>query len=478
MNIKLLLRGLILLCILSLSQDIFGQDINIIPPKEMGKTYEGGEYEARIDFIYAGSDLFIEENNGTPGQPPVQRADGKYVYTFICDVADTNKFGFTIGLKGSTSTQNLTVVIQENEFREYQIETDDIPASIGEVKIDNMQVVVPKENTAMATVTSLFPKLIVQSVTGEKTEGPIYNEDKKQFIYTVTFDLSAPAAREMKRALKLSVNNKDFIEQDLGQLSPKQGVDISVIVIQESCYRSNINQANNCFLNGAYIEAWNIYKKILETDECNDKPQNLSDDKAKMKEMQLLAAAFLKAKDGYEKAIAFESEGKQDSCMYYHQEAYKFRNFILKKNPSDPYCLEYNRLFEKYKDNAPRVVSGQVVDNSRMDANNKNLPIEGVYIVQSVHKRGTKVINKVSVPWYGDEISEARREQLGQTDANGNFTVHVKRNTANEVYVLNFTADKNFTDKSYNFIYMPKDADVEKNLFIKISPKGLNKYNK
>ena len=281
MKIKLLLRSLLLLCILSLSQDIWGQEINIIPPKEMGKTFDGGEYEARIDFISDSPDLFIEENNGTPQKSPEQRADGKYVYTFICDVADTNKFGFMIGMKGSTSTQNLTVVIQENEFREYQIETADIPASIGEVKIDNMQVVVPKENTAMATVTSLFPKLIIQSATGEKTEGPIYNDDKKQFVYTVTFDLSDPAARDMERALKLSVNNKDFTEQDLGKLSPKQGVDISVIVIQESCYRSNINQANNCFLNGAYIEAWNIYKKILETDECNDKPQTFQTTKLK-----------------------------------------------------------------------------------------------------------------------------------------------------------------------------------------------------
>lgn len=194
--------------------------------------------------------------------------------------------------------------------------------------------------------------------------------------------------------------------------------------------------------------------------------------------MHLLAAAFLKAKSSYEKASGFESEGQQDSCMFYHQEAYKYRNFILKRNPSDPYCLEYNRLYEKFKDNAPRVVSGRVVDNARMDANNRNLPIEGVYIVQSVHRRDTKEINKVSVPWYGNEIDESRRELLGKTDADGNFTVHVKRNTRNEIYVLNFTANENFTDKSYKFIYMPKDADVEKNLNIKISPKGLNKYNK
>lgn len=478
MNSKLLQKTLLLLCILSFSTKLYGQEINIIPPKEMGKTFEGGEYEARIDFISNSPELFIEENNGTPGKPCEQRADGKYIYTFICDVADTNKFGFIISLKGSASSQNLTVVLQEKEHREYQVETEDIPASISEVKIDNMQVVVPKENTAMATITSQYPKLVIRSVTGETAEGPVYNEEKKQFIYTVTFDLSDPAARDIKRVLKLSVNNNDFVEQDLGQLSPKQGVDISVIVIQESCYRSKISQANNCFLNGAYLEAWNIYKKIVETDECPDKPQNLSDDKTKLKEMHLLAAAFLKAKSSYEKASGFESEGQQDSCMFYHQEAYKYRNFILKRNPSDPYCLEYNRLYEKFKDNAQRVVSGRVVDNARMDANNRNLPIEGVYIVQSVHRRDTKEINKVSVPWYGNEIDESRRELLGKTDADGNFTVHVKRNTRNEIYVLNFTADENFTDKSYKFIYMPKDADVEKNLNIKISPKGLNKYNK
>lgn len=172
MNSKLLQKTLLLLCILSFSTKLYGQEINIIPPKEMGKTFEGGEYEARIDFISNSPELFIEENNGTPGKPCEQRADGKYIYTFICDVADTNKFGFIISLKGSASSQNLTVVLQEKEHREYQVETEDIPASISEIKIDNMQVVVPKENTAMATITSQYPKLVIRSVTAETAEGP------------------------------------------------------------------------------------------------------------------------------------------------------------------------------------------------------------------------------------------------------------------------------------------------------------------
>lgn len=477
MRIKNFVKRILLVTTLLSAIHAYGQEINIIPPVDMNKTFDGGEYEARIDFISKAPDLNIEENNGTPGTPPTQRADGQYMYTFICDVADTNKFGFLISLQGGVSSKNLTVVVNEKDFREYVIETEEIPASIGEVKIDNTQVVIPKENTAMAIITSLYPKLIIQSVTGEKAEGPTYNEGKKLFSYTVTFDMSTPASKEMKRSLKLSVDNKNFTEQELGVLSPKQGVDLSVIVIQESCYRSNISQARNCFLNGAYKEAWEIYKKILETDECSDKPQNTSDDREKMKDMQLLAAAFIRSKQYYEKAVAFEAEDKQDSCMYYHNEAYKYRNFILKSNSSDPYCLEHNRIFERYKDQAPRIVSGQLVNNARMDKDGKNLPVEGVYVILSVHEKDTKKVNGVSVPWYGKEISADRRKNLGQSDAKGHFKVPVPRNSLKEVYVLNFTADENFSDKSYKFIYMPKEVDIERNLYIKISPVGVNKYN-
>lgn len=477
MRIKSFIRTTLFLFLLSATIHVHSQEINIIPPTDMNKTFEGGEYEARIDFISNTPDLCIEENNGTPGTSPVQRADGQYVYTFICDVADTNKFGFLVSLKGGVSSQNLTVVVNEKDFREYLIETEEIPASIGEIKIDNTQVVVPKENTAMATITSLYPKLIIQSVTGEKAEGPTYIEGKKLFSYTVTFDMSTPASKETKRSLKLSVDNKNFTEQELGVLSPKQGVDLSVIVIQESCYRSNISQARNCFLNGAYKEAWDIYKKILETDECTDKPQNTSDDHEKMKDIQLLAAAFIRSKQYYEKAVAFEAEDKQDSCMYYHNEANKYRNFILKSNPSDPYCLEHNRIFERYKDHAPRIVSGQLVNNARMDKEGRNLPVEGVFVILSIHEKETKKVNGVSIPWYGKEVSTDRRKNLGQSDADGRFKVSVPRNSPGEVYVLNFTTDENFGNKSYKFIYMPKDVDIERNLYIKISPTGVNKYN-
>lgn len=478
MIIQILVKRILFITALLFTIQAYGQEINITPPADMTKTFDGGEYTARIDFISKTPDLHIEENNGTPGTPPEQRTDGQYVYTFICDVADTNKFGFLISLQGGVSSKNLTVVINEKEFREYIIETEELPASIGEIKIDNTQVVIPKENTAMAIITSLYPKLIIQSVTGEKAEGPVYNDGKKLFTYTVTFDMSTPSSKEMKRSLELSVDNKNFTEQELGVLSPKQGVDLSVIVIQESCYRGSISQTRNCFLNGAYKEAWEIYKKILETDECADKPQNTSEDKEKMKEMQLLAAAFIRSKQYYEKAVAFEAEDRQDSCMYYHKEAYKYRNFILKSNPSDPYCLEHNRIFERYKDNAPRIVSGQVVNNARMDKDGKNLPIEGVFVILSVHEKDTKKVNSVSIPWYGNEISTDRRKNVGQSDTSGHFKVSVPRNSSKEVYVLNFTADENFSDKSYKFIYMPKDVDLERNLFIKISPTSLNSYNR
>ena len=330
----------------------------------------------------------------------------------------------------------------------------------------------------MAIVTSIYPKLYIESVTGEKTEGPNYDEVKRQFTYTVSFDLSSEESRSKVRSLRISANNKDFLTQDLGALSPKQGVDIAVLVIQESCYQQQINMAKNCFLNGAYKDAWQIYKQIVETDQCPDKPSDLAGDKENMTKMHRLAAALIKAHNYYVKAERFQANGEIDSCMYYQAESYKYRNYILKSNASDPYCLEYNRKFDLFKETIPRMVSGKVVDNSRMDRYNRNLPIKDVYIVLSVHERDYKNVNGVKVPTYGKEIDRNLREYLGKTDEKGLFKVPVKRNTKDEIYVLNFSADENFTKASHEYKYMPKDVDVEADVVVKISPKSLNTYNK
>lgn len=475
MNHKLFFISCILLLFM---RPVWGQNINIVAPTDMDKTCDSGEHTARVDFISTNADLLIDENGGTPGEPVQKRGDGKYIYTFLCDVMDTNKFKFNVSVQGVTGTQSVAVFIKEGEFREYGVEVEEISASIGEINVSEQPIVVPKENTAMAIVTSIYPKLYIESVTGEKTEGPNYDEVKRQFTYTVSFDLSSEESRSKVRSLRISANNKDFLTQDLGALSPKQGVDIAVLVIQESCYQQQINMAKNCFLNGAYKDAWQIYKQIVETDQCPDKPSDLAGDKENMTKMHRLAAALIKAHNYYVKAERFQANGEIDSCMYYQAESYKYRNYILKSNASDPYCLEYNRKFDLFKETIPRMVSGKVVDNSRMDRYNRNLPIKDVYIVLSVHERDYKNVNGVKVPAYGKEIDKNLREYLGKTDEKGLFKVPVKRNTKDEIYVLNFSADENFTKASHEYKYMPKDVDVEADVVVKISPKSLNTYNK
>ena len=474
-NRYLLIFSLLLLVCLS----TYGQSIRVLQTQNNEKGYQTESPAARVVFVSASPDLLIDENNGTPCEAREQQADGSYLYRFICDVTDTNKFKFNIGSSGITSKVSVTAFIEEGNDILYKVEVEDAPAKISKVEVDQNRLVYPVDNKAKTTIITTYPKLFVESATGETVEGPAYNEDTKQFSYSVIFDLSEQSARSVSRSLKLSVDNKEFVTQELGALSPKQAVDIAVIVIQQSCYQHNVSLAQNYFLNGAYKDAYDTYDKLLNTDECTDKPSDMAELQKDLKEMRRLANAYRLSNERYAVAEDFEKAGVLDSALHYHTEAYKFRNYILGKNPSDPYCLEYNRKYDHFRDGFPRIFSGKVVNNARMDLNGKNLPVGNVYIIASVHKRVTRKINGVAVPWYGDETSVLEREVLGQTDEDGMFKVLVKKNTRDEVYVLNFTVDKDaFSQKSHEFIYMPKDVDVEKNLLIKITPKGLNKYNK
>lgn len=481
---KLFCLYLLFLWVSNIPYTLWGQSIKVSQESKNEKGCTTYEMKARVIFISPNADLLIDENNGTPMESKTTRLDGQYEYRFICDVTDTNKFKFNIALTGSTSTASVTMFIEEGNELLYTVNVEEVPANISEVKVDPNMLIYPVENKAKATVITTYPKLIVQSGTNESIEGPTYNEETKQFSYTAIFDLTEPASRSTPRTLKLSANGKDFVTQELGVLSPKQAVDIAVIVIQESCYQHNISLAQNYFLNGAYKEAYDIYYNLLNTDECTDKPANTEELEEDLKTMKRLTNAYRLSSNLYNKAEKFDKAGEMDSAMYYHGEAYKYRNYILKRNPSDPYCLEYNSKYEQFKLLFPRIVSGKVVDISRMDLNGNNIPLKDVYIVLSEHERDTKKINGIHVPWYGEKVKGSSLELLGKTDEDGKFEVFVKKNRKKSVFVLNFTMDDNpdvnnkKEFRSKKFIYMPKDVDVEKNLFIKMSPKGLNTYNK
>ena len=324
-NRYLLIFSLLLLVCLS----TYGQSIRVLQTQNNEKGYQTESPAARVVFVSASPDLLIDENNGTPCEAREQQADGSYLYRFICDVTDTNKFKFNIGSSGITSKVSVTAFIEEGNDILYKVEVEDAPAKISKVEVDQNRLVYPVDNKAKTTIITTYPKLFVESATGETVERPAYNEDTKQFSYSVIFDLSEQSARSVSRSLKLSVDNKEFVTQELGALSPKQAVDIAVIVIQQSCYQHNVSLAQNYFLNGAYKDAYDTYDKLLNTDECTDKPSDMAELQKDLKEMRRLANAYRLSNERYAVAEDFEKAGVLDSALHYHTEAYKsFRSLL------------------------------------------------------------------------------------------------------------------------------------------------------
>jgi len=443
----------------------------MVKPLNTGKEAHAGAFRAQVDIISESPNLIIEENGGETVQPPQQRSDGKYVYTCVCDVNDTNKFGFNIAVQGGATKRTLLVYIEENQLLEYEVDVEEIPVSFGGINVVNDRIVVPIENTAKVFITSNYNNLQVQSDTGEKTEGPVLNETNT-FEYTIIYDLSTSESREMERSLTFTAG-KASQQFNLGALQPKSGREIAVIVLSEACYIHNKNYIQECFLNGLYREAYETYRKLLEEDLCPDKPADTASDEKEMALMKRLAAAHIMSNQHFIKAEKFEEQNRLDSAMYYHGEAHKYRNLILKSNSADPYCLEYNKRYDFFKAGVPRIVSGRTVDNARMNAQGENIPINGAYVILTEHKRDSKKVNGIQVPAAGRETDVP--QLIGQSDANGNFSVSVPRNTKDTVYQLNFTADEeSMGKKSYGYKYLPKDADVETNVIVKLTPKSLN----
>lgn len=470
-----------LLCLLGCLSvsSVFGQSIQVKLDQKDETGFPDQPNQARVVFISTSGELMIDENNGTPMEKG-QLADGKHQYRFVCDVTDTNKFKFNIALQRSSSTANVTVFVEEGNDLLYTIDVQEGGAKISEIKPDPNMMVYPVDNKAKVTVITTYPRLIVQSATGESVEGPIYQEENKQFAYSVVFDLEKPDSRKEIRTLRLSADNKEFVTQKLGALSPKQAMNVAVVVIQESCYQHNIDLAQNYFLNGSYREAYDIYHQLLTTDECEDKPADLKELQEDEKEMKRLANAYHIANDRYERAEEFARAGDMDSAMHYHAEAYKYRNYILKRNPSDSYALEYNKKYELSRRLYPRIVSGVVLDKSRMDLNGQHLPLANVYIYATLHERDTKTVGGQEIPWYGKQLQgeNANAVLLGQTGPDGSFKVFVNRNTNNVVHVLHFSPDEQMVRGTQKIEYFPKEVDMEKNIKILLAPKGLNTYNK
>lgn len=457
---------LILAFLIQSCLSVMAQSITISPP-DTTKSYSGKPMTACIEFISKSPNLMFVENGGETVQAPQQGPDGMYAYTCICDVNDTNTFGFNISLKGKVDKESLTVFIEDQQKKEYIINL----ASDIRVTVREKLKVIPVENTARAIIISNSDHLKIVSLTKETVEGPELT-DNNTYRYTVSFDVTTPESRDIDRSLTFYSSTSEA-SYDLGKFSPKGGIELGVRVLTSSCYDQIINHAKNSFVNGNYKEAYEACQQALADNSCPDKPQDLTEDKADMEKYRKLSIAIHNADFLFKKAQKFETM-QQDSALYYHVEAKKYRNYIQKENPSDPYCLECERYYNNYKQSLGRQISGCVVHKTMMDLQGHNIPLAGVYIMLAEYKLETDNINGVKVSKAGKSLGDPKK--WGQTDENGNFTVYIPYNTKDTIYKLIFTADKEtMMDKDSNrFEYLPKDAAKETNLIVKIAPKQLN----
>ncbi|MDR1130283.1 MAG: hypothetical protein LBK96_04815 [Prevotellaceae bacterium] len=473
MKSKNTVKTILLAASIWLASSVAEAQVIEIEPVAGEKTFAGQPAQARVDFISRSSDLKFKENAGETVQSPQQRDDSLYVYTCICDVNDKNKFGFNISLSGMVTPQFQSVYIEEGQLLEYNVFVRNI-----RVRVTNDHAVIREENTSLVTLTSASNSLKVESPTAAKVVGPVLN-DNQTYDYKVYFELSAPENREREHKLKIfSGDDEAPYEHLLGRLAPKQGIDIAVIVIGRNCYDNQIALAQQHFRNGVYHEARDVYKKLVETNDCSSKPIDLSDEQKKIMQMDSLYRYFLLARHQYNRALDFRKNGLIDSCMHCQAEAFTWRNLILKHNPADPYCLEHNREYYKFVESIGRIVSGKILDNTRMDMQGNNLPVPNTYIVLCTHENKLKKINGVEMPGPGKEKKELRK-LLGQTSVDGSFKVSVPRNTAESIYRLIFVASReDYGIASDDFDYVPTDNDVISDLKIRINPKGLNSVNK
>lgn len=262
---KILLLFMILIC----SSTIKAQTITV--DFQETKSYEGESNKARIDFLSRNPDLIFVEGNGEDVVGPQKVDGGMYLYTCICDTRDTHSFGFEIRMKGSEQQKQHNVSIKKGELKVFTVDVKDASMTISDIKVDKESLPVREENMARAVVVCKSSLLIVKSNTGEVVKGPEKRTDDL-FEYTVYFNLSKKESREKERVLSFSVDNEDFQEYSIGKLSPKQGLEIIVVVVPAAKYLSYKLSAEQYQSNGQYSEAIEAY---MEAQKSSDKPKDL-----------------------------------------------------------------------------------------------------------------------------------------------------------------------------------------------------------
>jgi hypothetical protein len=475
--------------LMMLAGSVNAQMITVEEPLEI-KTFAGEPAQGRVDFISESAELKFMENDGEIIRPPQPREDGKYVYTCICDLNDKNNLGVNIALPGSVNKRFVSVFIKEGQWLEYNV-------LVEKIRLQTLETtpIVRKPDTATVKITSRYNGFVVKSSTGEEAEGPLIN-DNQTFDYFVTFDLSAPQSREIERDILIFTNKDEKpFKHVLGRLSPKQGIEIVAILLETSCYENQMSIVRQHIMNRDYRDAYLVLKTLLETDNCKDKPSDLSKEKAKMNEVGRAAAALKKAVGFYKKVEQFKEMHQPDSFLYYHGEAYKQRNHVLKYYPNDPYCLEYNKIYNeviKY-----RYISGKILNNDILNPDDTNPPLAGAAIIRTSHRKkntGKRGEDGHTAVEPENKIIENSEEPLGKTAEDGAFMVRIPRHTEDIFYAVTFLSDWDYggsrglskivdivTDvrgkHGYALRYFPKpDAgDIISNLTVILSPKAKKK---
>ncbi len=413
---------------------------------------------ACVDFI-SSSILSIRENSGTTIRFLGKDMQNKNLYRAVTYVPDGDKRIFFISSEGGLA-EKVETYLEPGNHLAYNV----FVTKIESIKIEEDKLLVlPIENTAGIFITCKSDKLLVKSETGKLVSAPVLKNGWYEF--TLHFDLSSPESKQTEHTISLSMDGEVYTPFTIGKLNPKEGKSV-VVIIMTSCYEQNIDHANESFRKGIYREAYFAYQRAFE---CNDTPEDISADEKRMKNMQILTAASEQALKKYEQAEQYASREEWEEAMQLYQDAYKLRLGILKMNPTDENCLQYQKRYEDRKKELPRVITGKIIDNVRLDVKGNNIPLANVNIVCKVYK-DRDIKDKETK--YKREDKEARRH-LGVTNENGDFRIIVPRDEKGNYHLVVFTKDKNLMGNADGFEYIPTDGDVQEGLVIRVTP---NKY--
>jgi hypothetical protein len=477
---------------------LYGQDIRVTPIDTT--AFEGQANRARVDFISSAANLKITESNGETVEAPLQQDDNMYVYTCICDVKNTNRLKFSITVPGAEARVTQEIYIEEHQRIACLVDVE-IYALLDKIEvIHDRKISEAGENISRITLTTDYNKLTIISNTGEEVKGPQLDANGV-VIYTIDFDLTTTESRSVQRGLRISADRgSNFKEYDLGTLFPPFGKEIAVIVIRNSCYQFNVDLAEKYFKEGHYREAALIYKKLITTDECDDKPSDLSNAQKRLTNMGRAVIRRKNVEDYWRKAEECELLGKMDSFLYYHGEAYKLRNLMLQFNSIDPYCLKYNQLYlEKMKEY--RVIAGWLFYSNKLDMQRNPLPLGDWDILLTTHEmieeRKGGINGRVTIR-PGKLIRGKDGETFktaGRSAADGSFSVRIPHNQPETkdqkgiIYVLWFSESaktdgsqtraffQGLIERMYGGVgdadisYVPKDTPMETGLVLKIHVK-------